>query len=427
MSFQKKGIFLSLCLILIIIIFIFISRQEKETLPQEITLAHDKGIIPVFQRNFELQGQKTKELLGIGIKPIPSQTTDLFIQQMNAGLPTKEAPDLFTWWSTFRVKELVDKDFVGELTDLWDKHKDEYPKGLRDAFTLDGKVYGFPHSVNYWPVWYNKKIFERLGLKEPGTWKEFYKICETLKASGIKPILSSLQDRWPAFIWFEEMIIGEDPELYEDLCLGKAKYSDPRVKKAFHVWANMIKKGYFTEPSANLLTNAGFLWNNEKFGMVLCGTWYYSTVLVAQGVDEKDIGAFILPSHNSDAGNNIIFDAGPIFTAKQAENPRAAKKIVDWWMGPDGNGYFANLFKAYPGNLKSDISNLPVEKKKLLSLIKSKNYRVLNRYWEATPTPICEAAVDKFAKFILNPDDLDKILLDLDQIADEYWLTNKEK
>ncbi len=31
---------------------------------------------------------------------------------------------------------------VADITALWDKHKAEYPQGLRDAFTFNGKVYG---------------------------------------------------------------------------------------------------------------------------------------------------------------------------------------------------------------------------------------------------------------------------------------------
>jgi hypothetical protein len=50
---------------------------------------------------------------------------------------------------------------------------------------------------------------------------------------------------------------------------------------------------------------------------------------------------------------------------------------------------------------------------------------VLNRYWEATPTEICEKAVDKFAEFVLNPSRVDMILADLDKIADEYWSKNR--
>ena len=86
---------------------------------------------------------------------------------------------------------------------------------------------------------------------------------------------------------------------------------------------------------------------------------------------------------------------------------------------------FAKLVKQYPTNNKSDTSFMPESKARLASTLTGENYKILNRYWEATPTPICEAAVDKFAEFIINPGSIDKILADLDKIADDYWSKNK--
>ena len=71
--------------------------------------------------------------------------------------------------------------------------------------------------------------------------------------------------------------------------------------------------------------------------------------------------------------------------------------------------------------MKSDASYLPPVKIDLMNTILNENYTIVNRYWEATPTPICEVAVDKFAEFVLDPNSLDRVLADLDKIADEYW------
>ncbi len=169
---------------------------------------------------------------------------ELYRHRMKATLPTAQAPDLFSWWSQFRVKELVEEDLVGDLTHLWDKYKADYSPGMRAAFTINGRVYGFPYVVEYWPVWYNKAIFKRLRLTPPERWDQFIQLCDAIKASGIPPILSSLQDNWPALILFGEMIIGEDPTLYRNLCLGRARYTDPRVVAAFSLWKKMIEKGY---------------------------------------------------------------------------------------------------------------------------------------------------------------------------------------
>jgi hypothetical protein len=57
-------------------------------------------------------------------------------------------------------------------------------------------------------------------------------------------------------------------------------------------------------------------------------------------------------------------------------------------------------------------------------LVKDK-YLILNRYWEATPTAICETAVDKFAEFILDTSKLDQVLVDLDKVASDYWAQHK--
>jgi hypothetical protein len=89
-------------------------------------------------------------------------------------------------------------------------------------------------------------------------------------------------------------------------------------------------------------------------------------------------------------------------------------------MGPTGNAAFAKMLNQYPANAKADSSFLPASKVNFAKTIKN-GYRVLNRYWEATPTAICEAAVDEFAKFILKPDTLDTVLTDLDKISDTYW------
>jgi multiple sugar transport system substrate-binding protein len=402
----------------------FYKNRTATQISKTVSLAHDKGNLPIFQTNFTLQGIMAEKATRIGITPVPSVTPDLYRHQMKAVLSTDQAPELFVWWPSFRAKELIGNQWVSDLTALWDKHASDYSPEMRNVFTSDGKVYGFPYVVEYWPVWYNKTVFKRLGLAPPTTWDEFIHVCEVLKGANVTPILSSLQNDWSAFIWFEEMIIGEDPDLYNDLCLGRVHYTDPRILKACLVWKDMIAKGYFSEPSLNMLTNSGYLWNNEKFAMALCGTWYYSAVLVAQGVDEQSIGNFILPSHNPRAGKNIIFEVGPLYTAKNAPGSHDALKVADWWMGRDGSAYFARLQSAYPCNLKTDTSYLPPSKKRLIEEIKSENYRLINRYWEATPTPICENAVLKIGEFILDPDKLQSTLKDIDRIAVAYWTDN---
>jgi multiple sugar transport system substrate-binding protein len=424
--------FRTYCLLLLSTVYILLSLfactpTDKTETPgdNQITLAHDKGIVAEFQTFFEKQGEECDQSIGIKIKPIATKTSEVYIDQMKAVLPTLNAPELFTWWSTYRVRELVESGLVMDITSLWNRHKDEYPEGLREAFTIENKVYGFPYTVEYWAVWYNKSIFKDLQIEEPETWDDFIQICEKLKTNNIAPVLSSLQGTWPGFIWFEEMMIGEDPDLYVDLCEGRIKYTHPRVRKVFEQWAELIKSGYFTDPTERMFTNVGHLWKTKKIGMVLCGSWYYSSALISQGVSSDDIGVFILPSHNPSAGNNIIVEAMPVFLAQNSKNSKAALKVADWWLSPEGNGHFAEHALSFSGNSKADVSYLPLIKKKLLKQINTGETRILNRYWEATPAPIGDYAVKKFAEFILDPNEIDSILIEIEKVAEAYWKTQR--
>jgi len=391
---------------------------------KDLVMMHDKGGNPNYQPFYEAMGKQVKQAIGIGFTPTPYPTTDVFNAAVRAALPTKQAPDLFTWWSTYRMKDLIDQGLVAETTDLWDKHKAEFSKGLRDAFTFNGKVYGFAYVVEYWGVWYNTEVFAKYKLKPPKTWGEFLKVCDTLKRNGVIPIFQTVQARWPTFILFEELVARQNPDLYVDLCEGRAKYTDPQVKTAFGVWADLIKKGYFTDPSTDLFSEAPRLFDQGKVAMIPCGSWYM-TVLTSNGVPESKIDIFVMPPHNPSAGKLAILEATPILIAENAPNLEAAKKVADYWMGPEGNAFYAKLVGQYPSNSKADTSYLAKARVNFRKTLVGENYRILNRYWEATPTPICEQAVDKFAEFILNPDSLDKVLNDLDWIAYDYWSQNK--
>jgi len=398
--------------------------KEKAAAAPELVMMHDKGGNPNYQPFYEAMGQQAKARVGVGFAPTPYPTTDVFISAVRAALPTRQAPDLFTWWSTYRMKDLIDQGLVAETTDLWDKHKDEYSQGLRDAFTFDGKVYGLAYLVEYWGIWYNKEVFAKYNLSVPKTWAEFLNVCDTLKRNGVTPMGQTVQARWPTFILFEEMIARESPDLYVDLCEGRARYTDPRVKKAFGVWADLIAKGYFTDPSTDLFSDMPRLFNQGQLAMVPCGSWYM-TVLTTNGVPEDKCGIFIMPPHNAASGKVAILEASPILSSANAPNMEAARKVADYWMGAEGNGFFAKQVGQYPANSKSDTSYLPKVKVDFRQMLVSENYRILNRFWEATPTPICEQAVDKFAEFILNPAAVDRVLADLDRIAEEYWSKNR--
>lgn len=57
-------------------------------------------------------------------------------------------------------------------------------------------VFGVPYMANAAGVLYNKDIFDAHGWKIPESWPEFMKLCEDIKAAGIRPMFFGYKDTW---------------------------------------------------------------------------------------------------------------------------------------------------------------------------------------------------------------------------------------
>src|SRR4029079_581177 len=146
---------------------------------------------------------------GVDVKATPDPDTSSYQAAVRAALKTPSAPGLFTWWSGYRMKDLVDAGLVADVSRILQKYVDagKYSASLANAYTFDGKIYAVPVNIAWWVVFYNKKVFAEYGLTPPKTWDDLEKINATLKQNNVTPFGATVQGRWPAFIWFEEFLI----------------------------------------------------------------------------------------------------------------------------------------------------------------------------------------------------------------------------
>ena len=404
----------------IVLALVLLFSLSAPAFAEEIIMAHDK-LNPNYQPFFEEWAKACEAATGVAFTPVSYPSTDMFAANMKTALPTDKAPQLFTWWSTYQGAELVEADLVMDITAQWDNHKDEYSEGLRNAFTFDGKVFGIPMDLSYWYVYYNTKVFEDNGLVPPKTWDELIAIADKLVEVGVTPFNLTANDGWTSFIWFEELLLRSDPQAYEDLCAGVIRWDDPAVQNVFEIWADMIGKNYFTEASVDLFTDIPKLFNEDRLGMVMCGSWYLSPQLDAAIADGK-VGSFLMPSMG-DNGNHIIYEVSSIQVAKNNAAPEDTLKVVDYLMSVEGNETYAKLAQKIPGNPAASSDFLPTVISDRVAELTAGGYNLHNRYWENCPTPIMMAGVAAFDAFILNPDlgSLDVLLQEVQAEADDYY------
>ena len=382
-----------------------------------LTIMHDKTGAPDYHPYFVQAGEELNAATGISLNPVGYPSTDVYTAAIRSALPGAGAPDLFTWWAAAWTQDLQKNDLLLPLTSIWDKHKDEFSQGVRDAYTIDGELYSLPWAADYWLAYYNKDVYAELGLDVPDSWEKFIANCEAIKNAGKTPLNQTIVDEWPAFITFEEIAASYGTGLYNDLCTGKKSWKDPEAVQIFVTWKEMIDKGYFTAPSVNYFSDVPRMFNDDQLVMILGGTWFFKSNLLDNGVPESKIGAFFIKG--MDGKNRAIMEPSPILVSKNGRNIENTLKAIDYFMSAEGNTFLAKQTESLPVNGKSDASYLPPFKLAIQNEILG-DYALVTRFWENMPTELMLQVNAKFQEFILSPDP-ESITADIQALCDAYF------
>jgi ABC-type glycerol-3-phosphate transport system substrate-binding protein len=355
-------------------------------------------------------------------EPVPYSDTTSYQQVINSSLPTDEAPDLFTWWSGYRLEALYQSGNAADLSAVWQAAiaAGDLPESLAAAFTFEGKQWGVPTHASYWVCFYNKKLYTEHGLSVPTTWEQLQSNAATLKAADVTPFFATVDGRWPSFIWFEEMLIRSDPQFYVDLMQGNAKYTDQTAVDAMAVWKEMFDNEYFTDLDIPLDADAVASFQAGEFAHIMIGSWFQGTFLGAGMVPGEDYDAFILPNIKAEATSKVIIvETGGILVPAKAPDLAASTAVATWWDQASAQAKWISLLGDTPANPTVPNDN-PVLNA-IVGTVADEGYELLQRYWEASPTPIVENAVDELSRFMLNPDEAQSVLEAIQGIADEEW------
>jgi ABC-type Fe3+ transport system substrate-binding protein len=115
----------------------------------------------------------------------------------------------------------------------------------------------------------------------------------------------------------------------------------------------------------------------------------------------------------------VIVEAGPVCSAKESANADAVAKWTDWWFTPEAQTTWANSRGDLSFNPKADVADESLAE--LNTEMGSGDYQLLNRYFEATPTPVLNKALEVFGEFTTKPGDPMPGLQKIQAEADAYW------
>lgn len=157
-------------------------------------------------------------------------------EALSKRLLNHEPPDFFQG-NAHELAELLAKNprALQSLDDLYDQlslRQVVVPEILEDL-EVDGHIIAMPVNVHREnTLFFNRQIFDRVGLLPPKTAAELMLVCERLKQAGVVPIATSHQG-WITRIMFHSVAMGElGGENYVNFVQGKIGVEKSGIRRA---------------------------------------------------------------------------------------------------------------------------------------------------------------------------------------------------
>ena len=332
-----------------------------------------------------------------------------------------DAPDVTSWYPGNRMRPFVKAGLFEDVSDVWDENNfHEDLAAIKPTMTIGGRQWGVPYSYYQWGVYYRKDIFDKLGLFEPNTWVQFKYICETLKKNGIAPITIGTRYLWTAAGVFDYINLRTNGyKVHNDLTAGKIKYTDPRIRKTFEYWAELVNAGYFIENHASMAwQDAVVPFANGEAAMYVMGNFSVDAYKNA-GLTYDQIDFFKFPEITKDMPRAEEAPADAFFIPTNAKNKRDAKKWLAFVARPDVQSEWNETIGQLPINSKAKVA----DDKFITEGFETLNTAVgLAQFYDRDAIPeMAAAGMEGFQEFMMKPDRLDKILKRLDKIQSKVY------
>jgi raffinose/stachyose/melibiose transport system substrate-binding protein len=212
----------------------------------------------------------------------------------------------------------------------------ELPEGIRTLFDgipqVNGKIYTAPLKAEMpQGIIYNQKIFRQLGLGEPANYQEFLDLCETIRRSGVSPLIVGGKDLWHMGFWINHFLMDEvyskDPEWNRKRSAGQVSWTDPAPLQAMQELKDLWVKDYVLPGFMNVSDSQtiGYL-TSGKAAMLMSGPWMFKQL--EQADPEFELGFFPVPDRRG--GFHIVGlpqPSGWSISSSASDDPEKLKVI----------------------------------------------------------------------------------------------------
>lgn len=207
---------------------------------------------------------------------------------LRPALASNDGPDVFTVSASGTVGPVsVFAPYAQDLTPaisakLGNDWKSQIAPKMADAFTVQGKLAGFPWAKQgAGSMWINKDLFDKYGLSAPTTLQDWVKVCQTFRANGLGCFKEGVGAGFDVDT-LHSIANSVEPGVFAAALSGEKKWTDPTMVKAWETFKQLSDNGILDAGAVGVQqypdVNNAFL--TGKVPMVQMGYWYsqYATV-----------------------------------------------------------------------------------------------------------------------------------------------------
>ncbi len=283
---------------------------------------------------------------GVTVEFVTFVNTD-YNNILATGLTGEGGPDVVQLRAYGGLQPLVESGQLLALDGKVETLSNFTPSILKGATGIsDGHIYGVPFGIQAVAAYYNKGIFNELGLDVPETWDDFINVLETLKKEGYIPLAIPAKDTWMLPIVHDAVGAPRygGPEFEKKVLAGETDFLDPNYVASIQVVKDL--QPYMPDDVVGVgYQDSRTLFLTERAGIFIGGSFevgYWRS----EGPD-LDLGIFRVPPPPDSLTGPLVpgWMDGSYGVSAQSDAQEEAVKLVEWMGTPEFGQMFTEKIK----------------------------------------------------------------------------------
>lgn len=288
---------------------------------------------------------------GITVEMDNISTEADYLDKLRTSFANGDTPNVFVEYGGSRCLDYLEADALLDLKPYLDENGSEWYNDFYESMWgqciyegYDG-IYAVPFKSYIVPLFYNRELFEKVGIEPPETLDEMMDACAKFKEEGILPFQAGEKDNY-RFGHFNNCLIIKSlgVDAVDDLASRDLAYDSDEMKATYQYMVDMMENGYFgenvldtdapTEVSAFKAGNVAMKWD---------GSWFIANEIYGTDFYDK-VGVVPFPYGDESCKEYAQGGASDMFFVSQLnkseEEIAASVEFVKFITSPD---YYAGL------------------------------------------------------------------------------------